>query len=99
MTSNEDFKTALKDAAEGKSPNNISPVIVYSLEDGVTMAWFGDLETDFMEKIKKEVAWPGVDIVLRRTTDGTAARFRRRSGGNGSKIVVIGEAPSRPKLL
>ena len=95
VTSNEDFKTALKEAAEGKSPNNISPVIVYSLEDGVTMAWFGDLETDFMEKIRKEVAWPEVDIVF-------APHHGRDSGKIPAaileemepKVVVIGEAPS-----
>ena len=95
VTSNENFKTALKDAAEGKSPNNISPVISYSLEDGVKMAWFGDLETDFMEKIEKEVAWPEVDIVF-------APHHGRDSGKIPAsileemdpKIVVIGEAPS-----
>ena len=96
VTSNEDFKTALKDAAEGKSPNNISPVITYSLEDGVKMAWFGDLETDFMEKIEKEIAWPDVDIVF-------APHHGRDSGKipasileeMGPKIIVIGEAPSK----
>ena len=56
------FKKALEDAVDGKSPNNISPVVTYSLKDGVNMAWFGDLETDFMEKIKNEITWPHVDI-------------------------------------
>ena len=28
------------------------------------MAWFGDLETDFMEKIKDEISWPNVDILF-----------------------------------
>ena len=64
VTSNEDFKQALQDTADGKSPNNISPVITYSLEDGVKMAWFGDLETEFMEKIADEISWPEVDIVF-----------------------------------
>ena len=44
VVSNKHFKEALKDAADGKSPNNISPVITYSFDGGVTMAWFGDLE-------------------------------------------------------
>ena len=95
VTANEHFKRALKDAAAGKSPNNISPVITYSLEDGVKMAWFGDLETDFMEKIAAEVAWPEVDIVF-------APHHGRDSGRIPTsilqemdpKIVVIGEAPS-----
>ena len=96
VISNEDFKKALEDAAEGKSPNNISPVITYSLEDGVKMAWFGDLETDFMEKIEEEVAWPEADIVF-------APHHGRDSGKIPTsilekmdpKIVVIGEAPSK----
>ena len=61
VTSNEDFKQALQDAADGMSPNNISPVITCSLENGVKMAWFGDLETEFMEKIADEISWPEVD--------------------------------------
>jgi len=35
-TTNEDFIKALEAAAEGNSPNNISPIIKYSIEDGVT---------------------------------------------------------------
>ena len=96
VTENEDFKKALEEAAEGKSPNNISPVITYSRQDGVKMAWFGDLETDFMEKISKKVSWPGVDIVF-------APHHGRESGKIPTsilkemdpKIVVIGEAPSK----
>lgn len=95
ITNNEHFRKALRDAADGKSPNNISPVITYSLEDGVKMAWFGDLETDFMEKIKDEIYWPSVDILF-------APHHGRDSGKipksileeMDPKIVVIGEAPS-----
>ena len=98
IVSNDDFKKALQDAAEGKSPNNISPVITYSLKGGVNMAWFGDLETDFMDKIKDEITWPNVDILF-------APHHGRESGKiPGSileemdpQIVVIGEAP--PKNL
>ena len=96
ITSNKHFKEALEDAGDGKSPNNISPVITYSLKDGVNMAWFGDLETDFMEKIKDEISWPDVDILF-------APHHGRASGKipkpilevMDPKIVVIGEAPSK----
>ena len=96
IASNKHFKKALEDTAVGKTPNNISPVITYSLKDGVDMAWFGDLETDFMEKIKDEISWPDVDILF-------APHHGRDSGKipnsilkeMGPKIVVIGEAPSR----
>ena len=95
ITSNRHFKAALDDAADGKSPNNISPVIRYSLEDGVDMAWFGDLETDFMEKIQDEISWPDVDILF-------APHHGRDSGKipkailqeMNPRLVVIGEAPS-----
>ena len=96
VTSNEDFTKALKDAAEGKSPNNISPVITYSLEDGVKMAWFGDLETDFMEKIEDKISWPDVDILFTphhgRDSGKIPASILEEMD---PKIVVIGEAPSK----
>ncbi|MCY4384884.1 MAG: hypothetical protein OXE44_17260 [Nitrospinae bacterium] len=96
ITSNKHFKDALKDAGDGKSPNNISPVITYSLNNGVDMAWFGDLETDFMEEIKGEISWPNVDILF-------APHHGRDSGKIPKsileemkpKILVVGEAPSK----
>ena len=87
ITSNEDYKTELSNAKDGKSPNNISPIIKYSLNNGVTVLWFGDLENTFMEKIK--------DLIF--------APHHGRSSGKipkewmesiDPKIVVIGEAPS-----
>ena len=96
ITSNEYFKQALEDARRGKSPNNISPVVTYSLNEGVKMAWFGDLETNFMENIKDEISWPDVDILF-------APHHGRDSGKipksileeMNPKIIVIGEAPSK----
>ncbi len=95
IISNKHFKEALEEARDGNSPNNISPVITYSIESGAKMAWFGDLETDFMEKIKDEVSWPDVDILF-------APHHGRQSGKIPKsildkmepQIVIIGEAPS-----
>lgn len=92
---NEHFKDALQDAAEGKSPNNISPIIKYSLQDGVTALWMGDLETDFMEAIENDVQLSAVDILF-------APHHGRDSGKVPKtmldvldpKVIVIGEAPS-----
>ena len=96
VTSNEAFKQALQDAAAGKSPNNISPVITYSLENGVKMAWVGDLETEFMEKIASKISWPEVDILFAphhgRDSGKIPASILEEMDPN---IVVIGEAPSK----
>ena len=93
--SNDDYKEALKAAKKGESPNNISPIIKYSLVNGATFLWMGDLEADFQEKIKDIVDWPKIDILF-------APHHGRDSGKIPEdvlrkldpKIIVIGEAPS-----
>lgn len=95
-TDNTDFKEALKDAKDGKSPNNISPIFTYSLEGGATIIWMGDLENDFMEKIIDEITLPSVNILF-------APHHGRKSGKVPKKwldqmspdIIVMGEAPSK----
>lgn len=95
VVTDDDFKSALDDAASGLPPNNISCVVRYSLKDGVTMLWMGDLETDFMEKIQTKVAIPKVDILF-------APHHGRDSGkvptawleAMNPGLIVIGEAPS-----
>ena len=92
---NDDYKEALKAAKNGESPNNISPIIKYSLMNGATFLWMGDLETDFQEMIKNIVDWPKVDVLF-------APHHGRDSGKIPEdvlrkldpKIIVIGEAPS-----
>ena len=95
QTGNAYYQSALDDAAEGGSPNNISPIVKYSLEGGVTMLWMGDLETDFMENVKGDLALPRVDVLF-------APHHGRDSGKvptelleqMNPRIVVIGEAPA-----
>ena len=92
---NEHFKNALQQAKNGKSPNNISPVIKYSVQDGANVIWMGDLEKEFMESIEDDLVLPKTDILF-------APHHGRYSGKvPGSmlqaldpKIIVIGEAPS-----
>lgn len=94
-TENEDFKQALEAANDGKAYNNISPIFTYSVQDNVKMMWLGDMEHDFLEKIKDKVEWPEIDILF-------APHHGRSSGKVSSdvlqnlnpKIIVIGEAPS-----
>lgn len=95
-TDNEAYVDALAQAKDGKSPNNISPIIKYSLKDGAKVLWMGDLETDFLEAVKDEIVWPNIDILF-------APHHGRKSGKVISeilekldpKLIVIGEAPSK----
>jgi beta-lactamase superfamily II metal-dependent hydrolase len=94
-TSNEHFKSALEDAEAGESPNNISAIVQYKVEGGVTILWMGDLETDFMEDIEDSVGLSSIDILF-------APHHGRDSGTVpmsmletlNPKIIIIGEAPS-----
>jgi len=89
------FKDELEKAKNGESPNNISPIIEYSLDDGVKIIWMGDLEKDFMEEIKNEITLPKIDILF-------APHHGRKSGKlpiewidqMDPEIIVMGEANS-----
>lgn len=96
-TSNQDFKDELEKIESGKtdSPNNISPIIKYSLEDGITALWFGDLENDFLEKIKDNINFTNADVIF-------APHHGRKTGKIPKsildelepKLIIIGEAES-----
>lgn len=93
--SNESYKEQLKSVSCGGSPNNISPIVSYSLEDGVVAVWMGDLESGFMEEIIDEVDLPKTDILF-------APHHGRKSGhvpkvwldAMDPKLIVVGEASS-----
>jgi beta-lactamase superfamily II metal-dependent hydrolase len=96
IVTNEYYKEALKQAKQGNSPNNISPIIKYVLTDGVSILWMGDLENVFMEKIKNSVTIEKANILF--------APHHGRDSGKVSKewlkiinpeIVIIGEAPAK----
>ena len=95
QTEDEAYKKALQKAKEGGSPNNISPIIKYSLRDSAKVLWMGDLETEFMESIENAVSLESIDILF--------APHHGRDSGKVPKswldklepsIIVIGEAPS-----
>lgn len=94
-TDNQDYKEALQKAKDVESPNNISPIVKYHLNNGVKMLWMGDLETEFMEKIEEDMDMPDIDILF--------APHHGRDSGKVPKswldemepqIIIIGEAKS-----
>jgi hypothetical protein len=95
IADNEHHLGALADAAAGLPPNNISCIVKYSLNDGVTAMWMGDLETDYMEKIQDLFGLPSVDILF-------APHHGRISGKVPKKwlkemdpgLIIVGQAPS-----
>ena len=90
------YKEALRKAEYGESPNNISPIIQYFVENSGSFLWMGDLETEFMEKIENDVYWPKIDVLF-------APHHGRKSGKVPTsilsklapKIIVIGEAQAK----
>ena len=92
---NEQFENARQIAAQGKSPNNISPIIKYSLNDGVTALWMGDLETEFMEAIEGDVQICAVDLLFAPHHGRASGRIPRNMLNDlNPRVIVIGEAPS-----
>ena len=97
VESDKNFIEVLESAADdGTDVNNLSPIITYSVSKGAVVMWMGDMEHDFLEKIKDQVEWPRVDILF-------APHHGRDSGKVSSDvlkkldphIIVIGEAPSK----
>ena len=95
IVTNQHYKNALKQAEDGGSPNNISPIIRYAREGGAAVMWMGDLETDFMEKIKDAITPDSSHVLF-------APHHGRKSGrvpkdwldAIAPKIIVVGEAPA-----
>jgi hypothetical protein len=94
ITDRPEFKDALKQAAAGESPNNISPIFTYSINDGAKIVWMGDLESEFQEKIKDALSLPSVDVLF-------APHHGRDSGKvpcewleqMSPHLIIIGEGP------
>lgn len=94
ITENERYQAALYTAADGGSPNNISPAIRYSVGD-FSFLWMGDMETGMQEEFDSRVNNEHTTVVF-------APHHGRKSGHIPSslmdkltpKLVVVGEGPS-----
>lgn len=94
--SNADYKEELQNAKNGELFNNISLVLRYDAAKNGIFVWCGDLETEFMEKIRDRISLSKCQILF-------APHHGRKSGKVPDswlddlrpKIIVIGEAPSR----
>lgn len=90
------YTDALSAVKEGSGFNNISPIFTYSVKNGITVMWMGDMEKDFQEKVKDKIVWPQVDVLF-------APHHGRDSGKVPDdvlkklkpQIIVIGEASSK----
>jgi beta-lactamase superfamily II metal-dependent hydrolase len=78
----------------GKKPNNISAILKYSLKGGAKILWMGDLEEEFMAKIKGKVTIDAADILFapHHGRDKVPTDWLQSIS---PKIVIIGEAPSK----
>lgn len=92
---NETFQNALQDAESSDNPNNISPAIVYSLEEGVRALWLGDMENDYMVAIEDDIALSPVDILFAPHHGRKSCRVPKTWLDKlEPRLIVVGEAPS-----
>lgn len=94
---NKKFKEAMKLVSEGKKVNNICPIFTYSIKDGATYMWMGDLETEmqqaYYDEFKNNI--PQIDILFQ-------PHHGRKTGAVPSellnvlnpRLIIIGNAPA-----
>lgn len=90
-----DFLIAQFTAMLGQKPNNISPILLYSIENGPSFMWMGDLERDLLEKISDKVVWPRVEVLFAPHHGRDSARVPTTILQQlNPSIIVLGQAPS-----
>ena len=95
ILSNDKFQEELASANAGNKPNNISPIIKYSMENGIKVLWFGDLEHHFMESIEDVIDLPKADVIFAphhgRLSGAVPEKWLKQIS---PKVIILGEAPS-----
>lgn len=97
ILSNNKFKEALDNVSKGQKVNDICPIFTYTIEDGATYMWMGDLETEMQQTYYNECSdeIPCVNILFQ-------PHHGRKSGSLPSalldaldpQLIIIGNAPS-----
>lgn len=94
---NEKFKRALELVSKGEKINNICPIFTYSINNGATYMWMGDLETDMQQAYYDEYKnyIHQVDILFQphhgRKTGSIPDDLLKALN---PKLIIIGNAPS-----
>lgn len=95
IRTNDKFLAALEIAENGGNANNISPILEYCVNDGITVLWFGDLEHHFMESIEDVIELPKADVVFAphhgRLSGAVPEKWLKQIS---PKVIILGEAPS-----
>ena len=96
-TTVKEFSDALEDVKKGGNPNNISCVFMYTIRDGATYMWMGDMQTDMQEVFLREMKNQlGPVDVLFHPHHGrkSSAPPKELMDILNPKIVVISNAPA-----
>lgn len=98
VLSNETFKEALAKVKNGEEINNICPVFTYSIIEGASYMWMGDLETKMQKAYYNECKdrIPKVDILFQpHHGRSTGAVPDELLNAIDPQIIIIGNAPSK----
>lgn len=97
LLENDKFKEAQAAILNGGKVNNICPIFTYSLQNGATVMWMGDLETEMQQAFYEQYQGgiPHVDILFQ-------PHHGRKSGSVPDKLldaldpslIIIGNAPA-----
>ncbi len=97
IINNEKFNEALKNVSNGQKVNNICPIFTYSIKNGATYMWMGDLETDMQKEYYDTCSEniPVVNILFQPHHGRKSASIPTALlDALNPQLIIIGNAPS-----
>lgn len=97
VTSNIKFKEALDNVSRGQRVNDICPIFTYSINNGATYMWMGDLETEMQQTYYEECfdGIPCVNILFQPHHGRKSASIPSELlDALDPQLIIIGNAPS-----